>query len=246
MTPAAGISRVLVGVDFDEASASALKLAGVFASAWDAHVTVLHSAAHDVPAYFTADQIEALEIEREQGRAGLADHLRAFAGPHLAGAADVIVDEGLPQDAIVRMAPAFDLIVVGSHRRQGTRRWWLGSVAESVVRLSTRPVLVMPSGAQVPGTDRPISIFVVGDDHEVTEPWIEVLRRTFLGHVVRFPLIHKCPSERLHNADLIVVAMPRETGADGRFDVVVQLLRDCVRPVLFVPSAAGLFEGSRS
>ena len=45
MSPVAGISRVLVGVDFDEASASALKMAGVLGSWWDAGITVFHSSA---------------------------------------------------------------------------------------------------------------------------------------------------------------------------------------------------------
>ena len=40
MSPVAKISPVLVGVDFDEASASALQMAGVLASTLDADVTV--------------------------------------------------------------------------------------------------------------------------------------------------------------------------------------------------------------
>jgi Universal stress protein family len=52
------VSRVLVGVDFDDASASALKMAGVLASTWDADVTVFHASTPDAPAYFTGDQIE--------------------------------------------------------------------------------------------------------------------------------------------------------------------------------------------
>ena len=71
---------MLVGVDFDEASASALKLEERLASAWDADITIFHSSALEAPAYFTTDQIEALEAEREQSRAGTADQLRLFAG----------------------------------------------------------------------------------------------------------------------------------------------------------------------
>ena len=246
MTRAVKVSRVLVGVDFDQASAAALKVAGVFASVWDAPITVLHSASYEAPAYFTADQIEMIEAEREQHRAGLADQLRAFAGEHLAHAVDVMVDEGPPQDAIVLMASQFDLIAVGTHRRQGARRWWLGSVAEAVVRRSTRPVMVVPGDARIPETHRPISILAAGGDREVTQPWVDVLLSTFLGHVVRFPVIHKCVPERLQYADLIVLAMPAEVDAHASFDAIVQVLRDCVRPVLFVPSTAGIFEGSGS
>jgi hypothetical protein len=68
----AKISRVLVGVHLDEASASALKMAGVLALTWDADLTVFHASTPDAPAYFTADQIETLEAERERSRAGTA------------------------------------------------------------------------------------------------------------------------------------------------------------------------------
>ena len=82
MSPVEKVSRVLVGVDFDDASASALKMAGVLASTWDADITVFHSSTPEAPAYFTSDQIEALEAEREQsrrhGRAG--PRLRRGAG----------------------------------------------------------------------------------------------------------------------------------------------------------------------
>ena len=57
MSPVAKISHVLVGVDFDEASASALKIAGMLASTWDADITVFHSATPEAPAYFTCPRL---------------------------------------------------------------------------------------------------------------------------------------------------------------------------------------------
>ena len=128
MSPVAKVSRVLVGVDFDDASASALKMAGVLASTWDAD---------------------------------------------------------------------FDLIVVGTHRRHGARRWWLGSVAEAVVRRSPRPVLVVPAGAGVPEARGPITILAAGGDAGAGDAWVEVLK-------------------------------------------------ECVHPVLFVPSTDGIVERSTS
>ena len=119
MSPVEKVSRVLVGVDFDDASASALKMAGVLASTWDADITVFHASTPDAPAYFTADQIETLEAEREQSRAGTAAQVRAFAEEQVQRAVHVVVEEGPPGDALVRMAADFDLIVVGTHRRHG-------------------------------------------------------------------------------------------------------------------------------
>lgn len=58
---------MLVGVNFDDASASAsaLKIAGVLALAWDADITVFHSATQEAPVYFTAAQIETLGTPSE-------------------------------------------------------------------------------------------------------------------------------------------------------------------------------------
>jgi nucleotide-binding universal stress UspA family protein len=116
MSPVTKISRVLVGVDFDDASASALKMAGVLATAWDADITVFHAATQEMPAYFTAAQIVVLEAEREQGQAVTADQIRLFSEQHVARAVRVVVGEGPPQDGMLGMAASFDLIVVGTHR----------------------------------------------------------------------------------------------------------------------------------
>jgi len=56
-----------------------------------------------------------------------------------------IVVEGYPSQAIIDAAKkkGADLIVMGSHGRSGLKRLWLGSVAESVVREASVPVLIV-------------------------------------------------------------------------------------------------------
>ena len=245
MSPVAKISRMLVGVDFDEASASALKMAGVLASAWDAEITVFHSAIQEAPAYFTAAQIEALEAEREQSRARTAAQLRAFAEPHVSRGVAVVVKEGPPQDAMLGMAASFDLVVVGTHRLHGARRWWLGSVAEAVVRHSPRPVLVVPVGAIVPETRRPLTILAAGGDVAATNAWVDVLRSTFGGEIVRSADIHQCAAD-LQNTDLVVLSIATDRDTQVQLGAIAQVLKECVHPVLFVPSADGIFERSSS
>ena len=244
MSPVEKVSRVLVGVDFDDASASALKIAGVLASTWDAEITVFHASTPDTPAYFTADQIETLEAEREQSRAGTAAQVRAVAEEQVRRAVHVVVEEGPPGDALVRMAADFDLVVVGTHRRHGARRWWLGSVAEAVVRRSPRPVLVVPAGAGVPDARRPITILAAGGDAAAGDAWVDVIRTTFAGNVVRSPDISHCAPDRLQNTDLIVLSMPADSDTD--FGAIVHVLKECVHPVLFVPSTEGIVERSPS
>jgi nucleotide-binding universal stress UspA family protein len=58
MTDVAKITRVLVGVDFDGASAAALKAAAALASVRDSALTVFHATTEAAPAYFTAGTIE--------------------------------------------------------------------------------------------------------------------------------------------------------------------------------------------
>ena len=247
MSSVAKIARVLVGVDFDEASISALKMAGVLASAWDAEITVFHSGTEEVPAYFTATQLEALEAERQQSRDGTAGRVRAFAERHVTRAVRVVVvEEGPPQDAMLRIAASFDLVVVGTHRRHGARRWWLGSVAEAVVRHSRRPVLVVPAGAIVPVARRPLTILAAGGGVAEADAWVDVLRSTFGGEVVRSLDIQQCAPDHLQNTDLVVLSMATDGDKKAQFGAIVQVLKQCVHPVLFVPSADGMLERSSS
>lgn len=243
MSPAPAISRVLVGVDFDDASAAALRMAAALAAPWNADITVFHSSTLEAPAYFTTDQIETLEAEREQSLATTTARLRLFAAQHVRRAVNVAVEEGPPEDALVRRAADFDLIVVGTHRRHGVRRWWLGSVAEVVVRQSRRPVLVVPAGAGEPEVRRP-TILAAGGGAAAVDRWVEALRIAFGGDVVRSPDIHHCAPDHLQGMDLIVLSLP--AAGDSHFGAIVQVLKACVHPVLFVPSPEGTFERSPS
>lgn len=54
------------------------------------------------------------------------------------------VKYGVAAQEIMAVAQPGDLIVIGTHGRSGLARWFLGSVAEAVVRRATVPVLVVP------------------------------------------------------------------------------------------------------
>ena len=119
---------------------------------------------------------------------------------------------------------------------------WLG-------RGSRRPpviasVLVVPAGAAVPEGRRPITILAAGDDVGAGDGWVDVLSSTFAGTVIRSPDIYHCAPDRLENSDLIVLSMPADS--DTHFGAIVQVLKECVHPVLFVPSTDGIVERSTS
>ena len=71
-----------------------------------------------------------------------------------------------------------------------------------------------------------------------------LLRSTFAGTVVRPPDIGHCAPDLLQNTDLIVLPMPADS--DTHFGAMVQVLKECVHPVLFVPSTEGIVERSTS
>jgi nucleotide-binding universal stress UspA family protein len=56
-----------------------------------------------------------------------------------------LIESGYPPDHIVAIASreAVDQIVIGSHGRRGLQRFFLGSVAERVLRIADRPVLIV-------------------------------------------------------------------------------------------------------
>ncbi|MDK2891832.1 universal stress protein [Methanohalophilus sp.] len=59
---------------------------------------------------------------------------------------EAVIIEGNPTDAILKYAEnnGIELIVIGTLGKRGIKRFLLGSVAENVVRHSTKPVLVVP------------------------------------------------------------------------------------------------------
>jgi len=75
-------------------------------------------------------------------------------------AAEPLVVEGEAVAELIAAAEltAAALILIGSHGRRGLRRFFIGSVAEGVVRTSAQPVLVVrtPHRAHVEHQDRPI------------------------------------------------------------------------------------------
>lgn len=58
------------------------------------------------------------------------------------------VDEGRPYEGILFVADQWnaDLIVLGTHSRTGLAHLFLGSVAEKLIRHSSKPIYIIPAG----------------------------------------------------------------------------------------------------
>jgi nucleotide-binding universal stress UspA family protein len=110
-----------------------------------ARITILH--AYELPSYgyaealaLTADIVEDIQRTSEEGLESVANKARR---PGLE--VDKVLRQGPAWSEIDRAATALnvDLIVMGTHGRQGISRALLGSVAEKVVRTAPCPVLTV-------------------------------------------------------------------------------------------------------
>ena len=143
------VDTVLVPLDGSPLAEGALDRAVEIAVAAGAQVILLR--ATEAYTFFGADPIEAqvkVVQDAEAYLAAVADRLRAL------GVSEVrcSVWYGAPAPAIIDAAALnhVDLIVMMTHGRGGLERFVMGSVAESVVRGTSTPILLLrDAGAPV-------------------------------------------------------------------------------------------------
>ena len=229
---------VLVAVDFGDASARALAIAGVVASAFDARLRALHAERFEPPPYFTIEQIARLEAERRLAQAAAADHLTQFAVRASAYRVESIVVDEPPVEAILNGSATSDLIVVGTHGRRGPGRWWLGSVAERVVRAATIPVLVTRAAA-TPPRDVFERLALVQDGREAdatARACAARLASIVGGSLIEGGPVTQCEAGVMQRASLVVMSTRSDHPSWGITDSVAKVLGACQRPVLFIPA----------
>jgi len=139
--PGRGLERLLVPVDFSEASKRALETATALGEATGARATVMHVMSTVVPAHYAASVDSSFELD-----------------PHLLTAAertlrawttgrdvDLALGEGLASIEIPRLAAEreADLVVMGTRGLTGLEHILVGSVTERVCRTARVPVLVV-------------------------------------------------------------------------------------------------------
>lgn len=142
-------TRILVPIDFSETSLHALRLAVKVARESKATLSLVHigavvwagSVGPDLggPTPILAQWNDEIAREHE---AALRRVAREEVPPEIT--VHCIVKEGVPTSAILEAIAdsGADLVVMGTHGRRGLDRLFLGSVAESVLREATIPVLV--------------------------------------------------------------------------------------------------------
>ena len=229
---------VLVAVDFGDASAHALAIGGVVASAFDARLRALHAERFEPPPYFTLDQIAGLEAERRAAQAAATDHLARFAAEASAYRVESLVVDEPAVEAILSGAATADLIIAGTHGRRGPGRWWLGSVAERVVRAATIPVLVTRAAATPPRDvfERIVFVHDGSNAESVARTCAERLATIAGGSLIKGGPVTQCEAGVMQRASLVVMAIRSDGSSWGITDAVARVLGACQRPVLFIPA----------
>lgn len=233
-------SRILVPVDFGEASGRAVAVAAALAARIGARLHLLHAEVFEVPAYFTHDQLKTLERERTIARGRAQEFLQDFARRHGASRFTSEIDEGLPTAAIVEAAGHADLVVMGTHGRRGPARWWIGSVAERVIHGSPTPVLVVRAdSAGVPAEAifaHPMLVSPAPADDDAPTRVAAGLASAFGGEVAAAAITCQADLVRDRQATLIVVSHEGRHGALLAHPAE-HWLRSCSLPMLFVPGS---------
>ena len=135
--------RILVPVDFSEASKKAVTYAMTIASQTNAKLFIAHIV-QDTSAMNYTFPSETYEVEKQQYEAAKRQ-IQKLIPEECAGMFDVemIVKTGNVDSELLGIAEeeAVDLVVMGSHGRRHFGRWFIGSVTERLLRKLPVPVL---------------------------------------------------------------------------------------------------------
>lgn len=142
-------NRIIVPLDGSKLAESALPEAKQLAELTGAQLVLLR-----VVDYSSRDRLgdfgllyeyeamaQALAEEHEIAEAYLADMGRKLESEDASVSASVV--DGIAAKAIVAFAQPGDAIVMATHGRTGIKRWFIGSIAEEVLRHATVPVLLV-------------------------------------------------------------------------------------------------------
>lgn len=198
------ISDILVPIDFSDLSTKALETAEKVAALFQARITPVH--VHlpvnemDEPyalgmgggGYQDYDEMEELLKER----------LREVASDHVS---EELLNEpkvlfGNPAQSISDLSESYDFIVMSTHGRTGFSRFFLGSVAEKVLRLAHIPVLIVENESEVGNFEKILVTTDFSENAAAAYPYAKAFAHVsgasiHLLHVLSFDQIEDPESE---------------------------------------------------
>jgi nucleotide-binding universal stress UspA family protein len=154
----ATVTSMLVPIDFSECSLDALEYGALIARRANVSMKLLHVLE---PMSYGLDLTLPHIAQRESSKIAITKRLSDFVSAlsPLGLVSDFLISGGLPADSILDAARAqsVDVIVMGTHGRRGLSHALFGSVAESVLRRSSCPILTVRSPKLPPDHRRVLS-----------------------------------------------------------------------------------------
>lgn len=150
--------KILVPLDFSELGTTALHSAERMARLFKGTITPFHS-------YLPLNEVDGGPYMFGMQPSTIEDYddIESALHERLTGLASEEIDEGLltkplisignPAQAIIEESEDFDMIVMTTHGRTGFSRFFLGSVAEKVLRMAHLPVLVVNKERELTNID---------------------------------------------------------------------------------------------
>lgn len=141
--------KILVAMDLSECGQRALEAARAHAASFGAAIELVYAVDVDAQSAPLSALVAPIQTRVDEvldtRKKAFMEHLEAL------GAADMLVhvEMGRPDRVILEVAERMgaDLVVMGSHGRQGFSRFFLGSTAERALRSTKKPVLVVSAPA---------------------------------------------------------------------------------------------------
>lgn len=174
--------KILVPLDFSELSIKALKAAEVFASQMGGSITPFHSylpmSEMDGPYMLglgptpTEDYEEMESILKER----VEEVARENVDPSYLNKA--VISVGNPANAIAEEGKEYDLVVMSTHGRTGFTRFFLGSVAEKVLRISYAPVLVIDKESKIKPIEKILITTDFSENSHVAFPYVKAIAKS--------------------------------------------------------------------
>lgn len=137
--------KILVTTDFSKCAEAGIAEAERIAAETGAELVLLHVVDSDMPPVLSGRAEEEVEQDRrEHARTSLEELIEKRAS-RVTARPMVAVGDAAKEIILVAGDESADLIVLCSHGRSALGRILLGSTAESVLRKSTVPVLLVPA-----------------------------------------------------------------------------------------------------
>jgi len=176
------LRSVLAATDLSMRSERAIRRAARLAGSMHAGLTMLHVVDDDQPA-------AVVEVESRDAQRMLADEADALRET-LGTEPVVTVRAGHPAETIAHEAAAgaYDLVVMGAHRRRILADVFVGTTIERVIRTSRRPVLM--ANGPAPAAYR--SVVVALDFSSHSDRALDVAAALGLLAAPRLTLVHAC------------------------------------------------------